>query len=52
MGLENGEKEIKYTAYADDITCFCKNNESLHNVFTEFEEFSKRSGLCINKFQN
>ena len=49
MGLEIGEKEIKYTAYADDITCFCKNNESLLNVFTEFEEFSKRSSLCINK---
>ena len=49
MGLEIGGKEIKYTAYADDITCFCKNNESLNKVFTEFEEFSKVSGLCINK---
>ena len=50
MGLEIEGEKIKYTAYADDITCFCKNNESLLNVFTEFEEFSKRSGL-INKFK-
>ena len=47
--FEIGGKEIKYTAYAGDITCFCKTNKSLLSVFTEFEEFSKRSGLSINK---
>ena len=49
MGFEVGGNEIKYTAYADYITCFCKSNESLKIVFSEFEEFSKMSGLCINK---
>ena len=49
MGLKIGGKEIKYTAYADDITCFYQNNESLNKVFAAFEEFSKMFGLCINK---
>ena len=48
-GLDIYGQEVKYTAYADDITCFCRNKESVRNILEDFEVFSKISGLCISK---
>ena len=48
-GLNIYGQEVKYTAYADDITCFCTNKESVRNILEDFEIFSKISGLCISK---
>ena len=45
QGFEFNGKQIKYTAYADDITCFCSNLQSVKILFNDFEEFSKISGL-------
>ena len=49
IGFEMFEKQIKYTAYGDDITCFCKDTESLSVVLENFQEFSGISGLCLNR---
>ena len=49
QALEFQGRQLKYTAYADDITCFCKNSQSVKEVFSAFEEFSKISGLHLNK---
>ncbi len=39
----------KVLGYADDITCLVKNNQqSKQAVFTEYEKFSKKSGLILN----
>ena len=31
-GLDIYGQEVKYTAYADDITCFCRNKESVRDI--------------------
>ena len=49
QAFEFSGKQIKYTAYADDITCFCRNIQSMKMVFKVFEEFSIISGLYLNK---
>ena len=49
QGLELGGKHIEYTAYADDITCFCRDVNSAKRVFKDFEDFSRISGLHLNK---
>ena len=49
QAFEFSGKQIKYTAYADDITCFCRNIQSMKMVFKVFEEFSIISRLYLNK---
>ena len=39
--------EIKVLAYADDVTIICRNN-LLQQIFSEYESFSKISGLVLN----
>ena len=40
-------EEIKILSYADDITILSKN-EDLQDIFSEYERFSKVSGLVLN----
>ena len=40
--------EVKTSAYADDLTCFLKDEQSAVNLFMLLEVFSNASGLCIN----
>ena len=39
--------EVKVLSYADDVAIVCKN-WSLQHIFTEYERFSKVSGLVLN----
>ena len=48
-GIEIKNNEIKLTGYADDISYFCNNKNSAINVITKINNFSKISGLEINK---
>ena len=41
--------EIKLSAYADDISLFTTDFQSVINIFQELERFSKMSGLRCNK---
>ena len=40
-------EEIKIFSYADDVTIICKNR-GLQDIFSEYERFSKVSGLVLN----
>ena len=40
--------EIKSTAYADDLTCFLRDEMSARNLLSLLTKFSVISGLCIN----
>ena len=48
-GFKFGEREIKQVLYADDLTVFVKNENSIKRLKYIFEEFDKISGLKINK---
>ena len=45
--IENNE--LKITAYADDATYFLKNQQSTENLLNTIEQFSKISGLEVNR---
>ena len=48
-GIKIGNEEIKLTSYADDLTNFLSDTDSLHALFHELEIFSRYSGLRCNK---
>ena len=48
-GFEIFQKKFIYTAYADHITVFLKNTESVINLLEIFKLFSHFSGLKSNK---
>ena len=48
-GIKLGHKEIKQVLYADDITLFLQDKESVKRVQEVFEAFEKISGLKVNK---
>ena len=47
-GITVGGREIKITQYADDITVFLKNLESMSSLLDLLEKFERCSGLKIN----
>ena len=49
QGIKVGEKEIKISLYADDITVMVKNQASGKLVFEALKKFAMCSGLKINK---
>ena len=48
-GIQFGKHEIKQILYADDISLFVKNTNSIKRLQYLFEEFEKVSGLKVNK---
>ena len=48
-GIKLGQSEIKQVLYADDITLFLQDKESIERVQQVFEAFEKISGLKVNK---
>ena len=48
-GIKLGQSEIKQVLYADDITLFLQDRESIERVQQTFEAFEKISGLKVNK---
>ena len=50
QGIRIGENIVKLTLFADDMTCFIKNNRSLHTIlFDTLRAFVAFSGLKVNK---
>ena len=47
-GIKLGETEIKQVLYADDITLFLKDTDSVKRVKMIFDDFEKISGLKVN----
>lgn len=47
-GLKMRSAELKASQFADDLTCFLKDRDSLQPLMEVLEEFGKRSGLKIN----
>ena len=47
-GVSIGTRVIKQVLYADDMTLFLKNIDSLYRIKTIFNNFEKLSGLKIN----
>ena len=48
-GFQFGHNEIKQIMYADDISLFVKDEQSIRRLQYTFDEFGKISGLKINK---
>jgi len=48
-GFKFGEHEVRQVLYADDLTIFVKDVNSINRLQCIFEEFDKISGLRINK---
>ena len=48
-GFKFGEQEVKQVLYADDITLFIRDINSVNRLQYIFDEFEKISGLRINK---
>ena len=48
-GIKLGQNEIKQVLYANDITLFLQDRESVKRVQPIFEAFEKISDLKINK---
>ena len=48
-GFRFGDYEIKQILYADDVTLFVKDANSVNSLQLIFEEFEKVSGLKVNK---
>ena len=49
QGFKIEDNEIKLTAYADDASYFLKNKKSAENLLCKIQQFSKISGLEVNK---
>ena len=47
-GLKTPYRSVKDTAYADDLTVFVEDNDSLCEVFSTLENFARISGLEVN----
>ena len=41
--------QIKNKAYADDVTCFTQDDDSIIEIFNEFERWGNFSGSSVNK---
>ena len=48
-GFKIENTEIKLTAYADDASYFLKDKNSAKNLLIKIEQFSKISGLEVNR---
>ena len=48
IGITCNNTELKYSAYADDLTAFLKDKESINELMRVLKEFRKISGLEIN----
>ena len=48
-GFKFGEQEVKQVLYADDLTLFVRDVNSINRLQYIFDEFEKISGLRINK---
>lgn len=48
QGIMVDNEEIKLEIFADDLTAFLRNDQSLGNLLDIAEQFGKCSGLCIN----
>ena len=48
QGICFGEHEVKQVMYADDMTIFVRNEDSIKNVVLLLENFRKISGLKVN----
>ena len=48
-GFKFGEQEVKQVLYADDLTLFVRDVNSVNRLQYIFDEFEKISGLRINK---
>ena len=48
-GFRFGDYEIKQILYADDVTLFVKDANSVNSLQLIFDEFEKVSGLKVNK---
>ena len=44
-----GEKTVKLTLFADDMTCFIKDNRSYTILFDTLRVFGAFSGMKVNK---
>ena len=49
QGIRIGEKNVKLTLFADDMTCFIKDNRSYTILFETLRAFGALSGLKVNK---
>ena len=47
LGIRIGEKIVKLTLFADDMTCFIKNNRSYTILFDTLRAFLAFSGLKV-----
>ena len=47
-GVEINRREVKLTAFADDVNNFLRNIQSVKNVLIELEKFGEISGLVCN----
>ena len=47
--IEISRVEVKLSQYADDLTLFLKDEESLECTFDVLDEFSSASGLQVNE---
>ena len=48
QGLSIGNKEVKLSLYADDITALVRDETSAHHLFVLLKDFENSSGLKIN----
>ncbi len=48
-GLKTSKREVKAAAFADDLTAFLKNKESVERLLEILEEFRTMSGLKVNR---
>ena len=49
QGIKIGKKEVKLALFADDMSCFLKDNPSYEHLLSCLEEFTAVSGLKVNK---
>jgi hypothetical protein len=49
VGLQTPSQEVKFTAYADDITLLLKNQDSLDKALAIIDDFGSTSGLLLNR---
>ncbi len=49
QGIKIGKKEVKLSLFADDMSCFLKDNSSYVHLLSCLEEFTAVSGLKVNK---
>ncbi len=48
-GMKTGKREVKAAAFADDLTAFLADRESVRRMLETLEEFKILSGLNVNK---